>query len=48
MMGRKLFIINDLVREYNACNNSTKDKIVESAILQIKMLDKMEVENENC
>lgn len=46
-MGRKLFLINDLVREYNASNNPVKDKIVEQAILQIKTLDKQEVKNEN-
>jgi hypothetical protein len=47
-MGRKLYLINDLVREYKASNNPIKDKIVEQAILQIKTLDKEGVKNENC
>jgi hypothetical protein len=47
-MGRKLLLINDLVRVYSDCSNPEKDRIVLDAINNIRALIVLpEVENES-
>jgi hypothetical protein len=46
-MSRKLLKINELVRVYSECNNTEKDKVIDSTINSIKALTiTPEVKNE--
>ena len=40
-MGRKKLLIYDLKREYDSCSNPEKDRIIVSAIEQLRTLPKV-------